>query len=78
MNLLDEFIVFSHKIQRLRTCYRPNKGPHVTFFHVYVTYRGKLKIDNYEKQKTRTIHISEEVCQDTSLKTGTNGIPSLI
>ena len=68
MNLLDEFTVFRHKIKKLRTCYQPNKGRYVKFFHVYVTCSSKFKIDNYKKQKTRTICILDEVYQDTGTR----------
>ena len=48
----------------------------LNFFHVYVTYSGKLKINNCENLKTRTICVPDEVCQDTrtlALKLGRMG-----
>ena len=51
MNLLDEFTVgyLDTKSKNSEQCYQPNKGRYVKFFHVYVAYSGKLKIDKYEK-----------------------------
>ena len=71
MNLLDEFSVVRHKIEKFRTCHRPNKDRYVNFYMFMSHVVANLKSLITRNKKTGIIRVPDEVFQDTSCKTGT-------